>query len=140
MSDKDIKYTINFQRIAIGWLLESWLLEAQCKHLSRYGFCKSFRKEILGGKSRSNLLVTWAKWSSDTMITISFQPCLSITHALPPTISSSYIIRQIINVDNINNDMNNYFQCTPDHLLTSFHLLSISNFGADFFSTFISVA
>ena len=39
---------------------------------NRSGFWASFWQGNLGDKNRSNSLVTWAKWSNDAMITISF--------------------------------------------------------------------
>ena len=78
---------------------------------NRSGFCTSFQQGNLGDKNRSNSLVTWAKWSNDTMIMISFlatyfhNPCFVVYFML---ILSSYIKRK-----------NNYFQCAPKHLLTS---------------------
>ena len=100
---------------AIGWLLEaqsgdirrgysSWglvvptVLEPSRLHVP------NFRQGNLGGKTRSNSLVTWAKWSNDAVITISFlamyfhNPCSVVYFSL---ISSSYIKRKITNVNNV---------------------------------------
>ena len=122
MSNKGIKYTINFRRIAISWLLEgqyrdlrrgysNWglvvppgLKPSRLHVPNRSGLCASFRQGNLGGKNRSNSLVTWAKWSNDAMITISFlatyfhNPCSVVYFSL---ISSSYIKRKITNVNNV---------------------------------------
>ena len=122
MSNKGIKYTVNSRRIAIGWLLEAQYRDLRRSYFNwglvvppglkpsrlyvpnRSGFCAYFWQGNLGGKNRSNSLVTWAKWSNDAMITISFlaiyfhNPCSVVYFSL---ISSSYIKRKITDVNNV---------------------------------------
>ena len=92
------------------WLLQRGLVvppglkPSQLHVPNRSGFCAYFWQGNLGGKSRSNSLVTWAKWSNDAMITISFlatyfhNPCSVVYFSL---ISSSCIKRKITNVNNV---------------------------------------
>ena len=71
---------------------------------NRSGFCASFRQGKLGGKNRSNSLVTWAKWWNDAMMTIFFlatyfhNPCSAVYFSL---MSSSYTKRKITNVNDV---------------------------------------
>ena len=87
-----IKCTINSRSIAICWLLETqyrdlrrgysnWglvvppeLKPSRLHASNRSGFCKSFWQGNPGSKNRCDSLVTWEKWSNNTMIAISFWP------------------------------------------------------------------
>ena len=88
-----------------GLVLPPWLKPFRLHVPNRSGFSTSFRQWNFVSKSRSNSLVTWAKWSNNAMITISFYPRTSITHALSSTshwyFSSSYIKRKTTNVNNV---------------------------------------
>ena len=71
---------------------------------NKSGFCVPFWNGNLENKNRSNLLVTWAKWSNDAMITIYssvtsfYKPCNVVYFSL---ISLSYIKNKITHVNNV---------------------------------------